>query len=96
MLQLRNKGLSRAKLEHTVFTFKDMGDLSTVKFVCFNDSSFGNLCDGGSQGGDIIFIEGQNGNCPPLMWQSKKLCRVVKSTMAVETLPQVEAAEACF
>ena len=41
-----SKVLSRAKLEHTVLTFRDMGDLSTVKFVCFNDSSFGNLCAG--------------------------------------------------
>ena len=40
-----NKVLSRAKSEPVVLTFKDMGDLSTAKFVCFNDSSFGNLCD---------------------------------------------------
>lgn len=32
----------------------------------------------------------------PLMWQSKKICRVVKSAMATKTLSQVEAAEACF
>ena len=91
-----NKVLSRAKSELVVLTFKDMGDLSTAKFVCFNDSSFGNICDGGSEGGYVIFLEGQNGNCSPLMWQSKKLRRVVRSTMAAETLSQVEAAEACF
>ena len=91
-----NKVLSRAKSEPVVLTFKDMGDLATAKFVCFNDSSFGNLCDGGSQGGYVIFLEGQNGNCSPLMWQLKKLRRVVRSTMAAETLSQVEAAEACF
>ena len=73
-----------------------MGDLSTAKFVCFNDSSFGNLCDGGSQGSYVIFLEGQNGNCSPLMWQSKKPRRVVKRTMAMETLSRVEATEACF
>ena len=74
-----NKVLSRAKSEPVVLNFEDMGDLSTAKFVCFNDSSFGNLRDGGSQGGYVIFLEGQNGNCSPLfpiMWQSKKLCRV--------------------
>ena len=91
-----NKVLSRAKSEPVVLTFKDMGDLSTAKFVCFNDSSFGNLCDGGSQGAYELFLEGQNGDCSPLMWQSKKLRRVVRSTMAAETLSQVEAAEACF
>ena len=31
-----------------------------------------------------------------LMWQSKRLKRVVKSAMAAETLIQVEAAEAGF
>ena len=56
----------------------------------------GNLCDGGSQGGYVIFLEGQNGNCTPSMWQSKKLRRVVKSTIAAETLFQVEDSEACF
>ena len=84
-----NKVLStcRAKSEPIVLTFKDMGDLSTAKFVCFSDSSYGNLCDGGSQGSYIIFLEGQNGNCSPLIqW----------STMAAETLSQVEAAAACF
>ena len=30
------------------------------------------------------------------MWKSKKLCSIVKSTMAAETLSQVEVAEACF
>ena len=30
------------------------------------------------------------------MWQSKKLPRVVSSTMAAETLSPVEAPEACF
>ena len=91
-----NKVLSRVKSESIVLTFKDMGDLSKAKFVCFNDSSFGNLCDGGSQGGYVIFLEGQNDNCSSLMWQSKKQHSVVRSTMAAETLSQVEAAEVCF
>ena len=32
----------------------------------------------------------------PIMWQSKRLQRVVKSTMAAETLIQVEAAAAGY
>ena len=95
-LSRTNKVLSGAKSEPIVLTFKDMGDLSTAKFVCFNYSSFGNLCDGGSQGSYVTFLVGQNGNCSPLMWQSKMLRRVARSTMAAETLPQVEAAEASF
>ena len=81
-----NKALSRAKSELIVLTFKDMGDLSTAKFVCFNDSSFGNLCDGCSQGDYVIFLEGQNGNCSPLMWQSKKLQRLVRQSKKLQRL----------
>ena len=52
------------------------------KIVCYNDSSLGNLKDGGSQGGFIIYPVGENNVSSPLMWKSKKLCRVVKSAMA--------------
>lgn len=44
------------------------------------------LKDGGSQGGLIIYVVGENNTCSPLMWLSKKLHRVVKRTMAAETL----------
>ena len=50
----------------------------------------------GVDGGYVIFLEGPNGNCSPLIWQSKTLRRVVRSTMAAETLSPVEAEEACF
>ena len=30
------------------------------KIVCYNDSSLGNLKDGGSQGGFIIYLVGEN------------------------------------
>ena len=30
------------------------------------------------------------------MWQSKRLCGIVESVMAAETLIQVESAETCF
>ena len=63
-----NRVLSKAESEPIVLTFKDMGDLSTAKFTCFNNSCLGNLCDGGSQGSCVIFLEGQSGNCSPLMW----------------------------
>ena len=39
---------------------------------------------GGSQGGTIIFITG-NGSVAPFQWQSKKLPRVAKSSLAAET-----------
>ena len=62
----------------------------------FHDASFGNLLDGGSQGGFIVFLVDKNGNSNPLIWASRRIKRVVKSTLAAETLSLVEAAENAF
>ena len=72
------------------------GPTKNFKIVCYNDSSLENFKDGGSQGGFIIYLVGENDVSSPIMWKSKKLCRVVKSTMAAETLIQVKAIEACL
>ena len=93
-LKRANKALQKAKKEDVSLHFG--GTMSNLHIKVYNDSSFGNLCDGGSQGGYIIFLEDGNGTCSPIMWRSKRLQRVVKSTMAGETLIQVEAAEAAF
>ena len=61
---------------------------------CYSDASFGNLAGGGSQGGYIIFLSDPDGSRCPLSWQSRKVCRVVKSTLAAETLALLDAAEA--
>ena len=76
--------------------YQSFDDLRNLKSVTYNDSSFGSLKDGGSQGAFVIFIVDPAGNCNPLMWQSRKLRRVVKSAMAAETLVLVDAAEAAF
>ena len=72
------------------------GPIEYFKIVCSNDSSLGNLKDGGLQGGFIIYLVGENNVYSSIMWKSKQLRRVVKSTVAAETLILVEAAEACF
>ena len=89
-----NKVLAKAKAEPVVLNFKDLGDPNKIKIVAYNDSSFGNLKDGGSQGGFVIYVMNSTGHCSPIMWQSKKVRRVVKSAMAAETLVQVDSAEA--
>ena len=70
--------------------------IENFKIACYNDSSLGNLKDGGSQSGFIIYQFGENNVSSPIMWKSKKLRRVIKSAMAAKTLIQVEAAEAGF
>ena len=57
----------------------------------YTDASHANLPDGvGSTGGFIVFIRGENGECSPLYWESKRIRRVVRSTIAAETLAATE------
>ena len=91
-----NKVLAKAKAENVPIRLGLPGSVYDFRFACYNDSSLGNLKDGGSQGGFVIYLVDKNNNCSPIMWKSKKLCRIVKSAMAAETLIQVEAAEASF
>ena len=54
-----------------------VGLIEHFEIVCYNDSSLGNLKDGRSQGGFIIYRVGGNNVFLP-MWNSKKLCRESK------------------
>ena len=42
--------------------------------------------NGGSQDGYLIFIVGENRKCSSLNWQSKRIKRVVRSSLSAETL----------
>ena len=90
------KQANRAKKEKSQIDIPDLGNLKHLKIVAYSDASFGNLTDGGSQGGYIIFLVGSNDKYMPTAWQSKHVRRVVKSTLAVETLAMVDMAEACI
>ena len=46
---------------------------------------------GSSQGGSIIFLSGQSGKMVPISWSSRKLRRVVKSTLAAEAMALLDA-----
>ena len=74
-----------------------MGDLKRLEIWSYSDSSYANLPNGGSQGGVIIFmVNPSNMCCFPVFWKSVKLKRVVKSTLAAETLAFVEACDTAF
>ena len=61
--------------------------------MVFSDASFGNVKNGGSQGGFIIFLSDETNSVTPLSWSSKRLKRVVRSTMAAETLALLQAVD---
>ena len=63
----------------------------------YADASFQNLADGGSQGGYIVFLTDPETNmCHPLSWSSKRIRRVVKSTLAAETLALQDGLDDAF
>ena len=55
----------------------------------YSDVSLGTFRDRGSPGG---FPEGENKTCTLVYWQSSKVKRVVKSTLAAERFAKVEGA----
>ena len=68
------------------------------KFILkvFSDSSHNNLPNGGSQGGFVIFLCDVEDNAALIQWQSKRIRRVAKSTLAAECLAMEDAVDAAF
>ena len=92
-----NKCLKKMSMSECYMQFPNLGDLKKVQLVCLSDASHANLPDGfSSAGGFIIFLVGENGKSCPLAWESKKIRRVVKSTLAAESLSASDAADVCY
>ena len=70
-------------------------DPNNSMLVVFCDAAFANLKDGSSQCGFIILIVSKTGKCCTLSWQSRKIKRVCKSTLAAESWAMIEAIETC-
>ena len=64
-------------------------DMSSVRIVVHSDASYENLRDIGSQGGHYVFISDAEGSCVLIAVFSKKIRRVVRSTLGAETLSAV-------
>ena len=89
-----NKLVERVKnlSVHLYFPRLDSTKRYTIK--CFTDASFRNLQNEGSQAGFIIFICNieEDMRCP-IYWQSRRIDRVVDSTLAAETAALHEGAK---
>ena len=88
-----NKVIFKVSSDHLQLFFPKVFPLENCYLECFSDASFANLSDNGSQGGFIVFLKNENGLRCPLLWQTRKIRRVVKSTLAAETLALLECAE---
>ena len=92
-----NKCVRKLNNEECKLFFPVLGDLKKCKLVTYSDASHANLPDGSSSaGGNVVFLVGENGKACALSWESKKIKRVVKSTLAAETLAASEAVDACY
>nr|XP_026695566.1 uncharacterized protein LOC113475551 [Ciona intestinalis] len=80
--------------EEMKIKFAPLADLGQLKLVVYSDAAFGNLRDGGSQKAYLIFLVGPNNKCNILAWQSKRIKRVTRSTLAAEATAARDAVEA--
>lgn len=79
-----NNVVKRLKTDRLTLKFQKLkGELG---LILYSDSSLGNLRDGGSQGGQLLCLRGDGDQINPLWWSSKKIRRVVRSSLAGETL----------
>ena len=82
-----------ASLEVPVL-FPSLGIMKSWYLLVMCDAGFANLSDRVSSGGGlVIFLVGSNGKCCPIVWKSNKIKRIVRSTLAAETLILNEAVE---
>ena len=91
-----NKLVERVIGDNFRLSFPRLKYLKDCTIECYTDASFANLPDGSSQGAFIILIRDCLGQMCPILWQSRKLRRVVKSTIAAETMALIEGAEAAI
>lgn len=89
-----NKVIDRVKNDGIKLYMPRMEKLENCFVECFSDASFANLAGSGSQGGFVVFLRDDSGKRCPIYWQSKKIRRVVKSTLSAETLALLDCAEA--
>ena len=91
-----NKVVKRLKGQPFYLFFPKGMDLRTVRIVTFCDAAHANLSDRGSQGGLLIFLVDMKGVYSLIHWHSKRVKRVVSSSLSAECLTAVDAAETSF
>ena len=88
-----NKIIRKVKSQSVILQFRKNFDLKSCYVATFCDASFANLANGGSQGSYVSLLVDGNGIYCPIAWQSRKIRRVVKSTLGAECLAALEATE---
>lgn len=89
-----NKVIRKVKADSFSLTFQQLNE--PVSITIYTDAAFGNLQNGGSQGAYLIFLTDENKNCNLISWQSKRIRRIVRSSLAAETLALSEGIDAAL
>ena len=89
-----NKIIKKVKSEEVTLKFQPLGQ--KLEMHLYTDASFGNLSDGGSQGGYVLMLKDENDKGNLIGWQSKRIRRVVKSTLASEALALSDGIDNAF
>ena len=90
-----NKVIAKVQQQHSYLHFSRL-DLSSLQIRVFTDASFNNLPEGGSQEGHIVFLADAHNACCPISWASNRAKRVVRSTLATETLSLNDGTDSAF
>ena len=91
-----NKLIKKTKSDQVIIKFPMIKDIENSKLVVYSDASFGNLDLGGSQGAYVIFIVNQQNNAALIAWKSHRIKRIVRSTLAAETLALSDAVDFAY
>ena len=90
-----NKVIRYLSLHDSYIKFPVFRSLAELNLIAYCDAAYANLPGGYSQGAYIIFLSDGEKSCP-IAWSSHKLKRVVRSTLAAESLALLEACDASF
>ena len=71
-------------------------DKNSLRLQLFIDACFNNLPNGGSQVGQIIFLNDSRNSCCPVYWNSSKIKRVVRSRLTAKTLALSDKCDVTF
>ena len=91
-IQMFNKAVREMKQKKVCLHFPPGIDLDNIRILCISDAGWGTRANGESQGGYLLCLtvpqmfERKRSVCWLIDWQSKKLRRVVRSSVAAETL----------
>ena len=91
-----NKLIAKVKSNNVFISFPHLKDTDNLRITVFADASLGNLPDGGSQAGYLVFLVDDEGNAALIDWKSYKIRRVVRSTLAAETLAMSDAVDSAM